>query len=196
MFTTGDLGVSLEAALPAAYGSIAVSYGNGEGTHLREQNNGKNTTIAAHIRPLGRHLPRLVLHLLYRDGSLGAGSAADRRFAGGVTYEGRKLGAGAIGTWAMGWQGLGARDAGHLTAFVRGELPRRLYLFARSDLLWPDVKDAGAIQLRLIGGVAYALPMLIRILVSYEGTLPFGSLTQAVPSLREHDLLIQIEARL
>src|SRR6185369_1868305 len=156
---------------------------NGEGVHLREQNNGKDTTIAAHIRPGGRRFRALVLHLLYRDGSIGPGSAADRRLAGGLTYEGRRLGAGAIGTWAMGWNGLGARDAGHATIFLRGELPYRLYLFGRTDLLWPDTQKPGDLQLRVIGGVAYALPALVRIVVSYEGTFPFGTLTDVVPAI-------------
>jgi hypothetical protein len=196
MFTPGDLGVSGEVALPAGYGSIAASYTNGEGINEPEQNNGKDTTVAAHIRPFGRKRRAFILHLLYRDGSVGAGSAADRRLLGGFTYEGRKFGAGATGVWAMGWNGIGNRDAGHLSVFARGELPKRFYLFGRIDALWTDTSVRSDVQLRLIGGVAYALPMLLRILVSYEGTLPFGALTSAVPSLREHDILAQIEARL
>ncbi len=196
LFMPSDLGVTLEGNLPMALGSIAVAFGNGEGVNLREQNNGKNITAALRLRPGHRRLPGLLLHVLYRDGSLGAGSAADHRLSGGLTYTGTKLGAGAIGTWALGYRGVGARDAGHLTLWARGELPKHVQLFTRFDLLWPDTTFADAMQLRYIGGIAYRLPMLARILVSYEGTFPFGALTAQVPSIQEHNLLVQIEARL
>jgi hypothetical protein len=80
--------------------------------------------------------------------------------------------------------------------FARGELPLRFYLFGRVDALWPDTNEARGVQLRLAGGLAYALPALVRLVVSYEGSLPFGSLVNAVPAIREHDFLAQIEARL
>ncbi len=195
-FTTGDLGGSIEAALPAGFGSVAVSYTNGEGITLPEQNNGKDTTVAIRIAPLRFHLPGLLIHLLYRDGSVGAASAADSRLAGGVTYAGRRLGLGAIGAWAIGYQGVGSRDAGHLSVWGRGELPYRFFLIGRVDMLWPDTRDASSMQARFIAGVAYALPAIVRLLVDYEGTVPFGTLSNQVPSVTSHALLVQVEARL
>ncbi len=196
LFRSGDLGATVEAALPLGLGSLALQYGNGEGVHLPEQNNGKNTTVALRLAPLAWRLPGLLLHVLYRDGSLGAASAADSRLAGGVTYTGRRVGAGALATWAIGYLGVGGRDAAHLTAWARGELPLRLFLFARADLLWPDAHDAGSLQARVIAGAAWALPAIARVVVSYEGTLPGGALAGQVPSIEEHQLLVQVEARL
>jgi len=196
LFTPGDLGVSLEGALPWRLGSVAVAFGNGEGITQREQNNGKNVTVALRIAPAPRRTQRLLLHALYRDGSLGAGSAADSRLAGGLTYAGQRLGAGAIGTWAMGYRGVGSRDAGHLTAWVRGTLPRAFFLYGRADLLWPSVADAGALQARVIAGAGYALPAIVRLYVSYEGLLPVGALRNQVPALEEHALVVVVEGRL
>jgi hypothetical protein len=116
--------------------------------------------------------------------------------SGALTYAGVRLGVGAVGTLAMGYRGLGDRWAGHLSTWLRGELPARFALFGRADLLWPDVGVRDAMQLRAIAGLAYSLPAVSRLLISYEGTLPFGALTEQVPALSEHALLIQAEVRL
>lgn len=196
LFSPGDLGATVEAALPYQIGSIAVQVGNGEGLAMREQNNGKNVTAALRMAVLRSAAPDLLLHFLFRDGSIGAGSAADRRASGGITYASAKLGVGSIATMALGYRGIGDRWAAHLSTWFRGELPVHFALLGRIDALWPDVADHNAVQLRLIGGVAYSLPALVRLIVSYEGTLPFGSLTTQVPALAEHALLIQAEVRL
>ena len=44
LYTPGDLGASVEVALPWQLGAAAIQVGNGEGISLREQNNGKNLT--------------------------------------------------------------------------------------------------------------------------------------------------------
>lgn len=196
LYTPGDLGATIEAALPWQLGSVALQLGNGEGIALREQNNGKNLTAALRIAPLRARAPDFLLHLLFRDGSLGAGSAADRRVSFGFTYAGPRLGVGSIGTVAMGYRGLGERRAAHLTSWLRGELPARFALLGRADLLWPELSAGGSLQLRAIAGVAYSLPALVRLLVSYEGTLPFGALVAQIPALTEHALLVQVEVRL
>ncbi len=196
LFSPGDLGATIEAALPYQIGSIAVQVGNGEGLAMREQNNGKNVTAALRMAVLRSAAPDLLLHFLFRDGSIGAGSAADRRASGGITYASAKLGVGSIATMALGYRGIGDRWAAHLSTWFRGELPVHFALLGRIDALWPDVADQSAVQLRLIGGVAYSLPALVRLIVSYEGTLPFGNLTTQVPALTEHALLIQAEVRL
>ena len=196
LFTPSDLGAAVEATLPWGIGSAVVAYENGEGYTQKEQNNGKNTTIALRLRPGRYQIPGLLIHLLYRDGSLGAGEEANHRLAGGVSYTGRLLGAGAMGVWAIGWNGLGARDAGYLTAWARAELPLRFYLFGRLDELWPDTRDAGSTQTRVIGGIAYGLPSLVRVLVSYEGTFGTGTVGMQVPAVKQHTLLFQLEARL
>lgn len=196
LFTPGDLGATVEAALPWQLGSVALQVGNGEGLALREQNNGKNLTAALRIAPLRSRAPDFLLHFLFRDGSLGAGSAADRRASFGLTYAGTRLGAGSLATLALGYRGIGDRTAAHLTTWLRGELPVGLALLARTDVLWPDAGQGDALQLRAICGIAYALPALVRLVASYEGTLPFGALTAQVPALTEHALLIQAEVRL
>ena len=170
--------------------------GNGEGISLREQNNGKNLTAALRVAPLRARAPDLLLHALFRDGSIGAGSAADRRVSGGLTYAGARLGIGAIATAALGYRGIGDRWAAHLTTWLRGELPACFALLGRADVLWPEVSQRDSVQLRLIGGLAYSLPALMRLLVSYEGTLPFGSLSAQVPTITEHAFLVQAEVRL
>ncbi len=196
LFAPGDLGASVEAALPWQLGSAAIQFGNGEGISLREQNNGKNLTGALRLSPLRFHAPDFLIHLLFRDGSIGAGTAADRRASVGATYAGPKLGAGAVGTMAFGYRGIGDRTSGHLTAWLRGELPACFGLLGRVDALWPDVSVRDSVQLRVIGGVSYALPSLVRLIASYEGTLPFGALSSQVPSITEHAMLIQAEVRL
>jgi hypothetical protein len=196
LFSPADLGFSVEAALPWQLGSAALSFTNGEGISLREQNNGKNLTAALRFAPLRNRAPDFLIHLLFRDGSLGAGTAADRRASAGITYAGHKWGAGAVGTWALGYRGLGDRWAGHLTGWLRGEFFSSLGIFGRLDGLWPDVNDKESLQLRLIGGVSYALPALVRFVVSYEGTLPFGTLSAQIPNVTEHAMLVQAEVRL
>lgn len=196
LFTPGDLGASVEAALPWQLGSLAVQFGNGEGISLREQNNGKNLTAALRIAPLRNRHPDLLIHALFRDGSIGAGSAADRRVSAGLTYASPKVGVGSVATLALGYRGMGDRWAGHLTTWLRAELPACFALLTRVDALWPDVQDRSAVQLRVIGGVAYSLPALVRLILSYEGTLPFGVLRDQAPTLTEHALLVQAEVRI
>lgn len=196
MATVADLGASAEVALPFDLGSLALAYGNGEGVALREQNFGKNVTVALRLRPGRRRLPGLWLHALYRDGSLGVASAADRRVFGGVLYSGGRLGLGAVGSYAMGFRGVGDRDAGDLLVFARGRLPYGVLLFGRAEVLWPDARDAGSQQLRVAAGLGYALPLIGRLHVAYDGTLAAGALSQQVPSVSEHALLVVAEARL
>lgn len=138
----------------------------------------------------------MLIHLLFRDGSIGAGTAADRRGSVGITYASPKLGAGAVGTLALGYRGIGDRFAGHLSTWLRGELPACFGLLGRIDALWPDVSSRQDVQLRVIGGVSYSLPSLVRLIASYEGTVPFGGLAGQVPSITEHAMLIQAEVRL
>lgn len=194
--TTADLGAQIEAALPFGLGSVALAYGNGEGQALREQNNGKNTTAAIHLRPARWRLPDLLIHALYRDGSIGAGSAADRRLMGGLTYVGPRSGAGAIATWAMGYRGAGNREAAHLMLFARRELPWRFLLFARGEMLWPDSADPASLQARVQGGLSYALPLLVRLHLAYEGIVALGAVAAQVPAVGEHALSVVAEARL
>lgn len=196
LYVPGDLGATAEVALPWQLGSFAVQVGNGEGISLREQNNGKNLTAALRIAPLRNRVPDLLIHALFRDGSLGAGSAADRRTSVGLTYASPKVGAGSVATLALGYRGVGDRWAGHLSTWLRAELPACFALLTRVDALWPDVQDREAVQLRVIGGVAYSLPALVRLILSYEGTLPFGALRDQVPVLTEHSFLVQAEVRI
>lgn len=196
MFTPGDLGASLEVALPYQLGALAAQIGNGEGLALREQNNGKNLTVVLRIAPLRYKAPDFLLHALFRDGSLGTGSAADRRASFGLTHAAAHFGAGAIGTLAFGYRGLGERPAAHLSAWLRGELPIRIGFLGRADVLWPDTAQSTTLQLRLIAGASYALPALVRLIVSYEGTLGLGALSEQVPAITEHALLIQAEVRI
>lgn len=196
LYSPGDLGASLEVALPWRLGSLAAQVGNGEGLALREQNNGKNLTVVLRIAPLRIQAPDFLLHALFRDGSLGTGSAADRRASLGLTHAGLRFGAGAIGTLAFGYRGLGERTAAHLTAWLRGELRARVGFLARADALWPDASQRDAVQLRMIAGLSYALPALVRFIASYEGTLGLGALSEQVPAITEHALLIQAEVRI
>lgn len=196
LYVPGDLGATAEVALPWQLGSFAVQVGNGEGISLREQNNGKNLTAALRIAPLRNRVPDLLIHALFRDGSLGAGSAADRRTSVGLTYASPKVGAGSVATLALGYRGVGDRWAGHLSTWLRAELPACFALLTRVDALWPDVQDREAVQLRVIGGVAYSLPALVRLILSYEGTLPVGALRDQVPVLTEHAFLVQAEVRI
>lgn len=196
LYSPGDLGASLEVALPWQLGALAAQIGNGEGLALREQNNGKNLTVVLRMAPMATRAPDFLLHAVFRDGSLGTGSAADRRASFGLTHASPRFGAGAIGTLAFGYRGLGERSAAHLSAWVRGELPIRIGLLGRADVLWPDVSQRSATQLRMIAGASYALPALVRLIASYEGTLGLGALSEQVPAITEHSLLVQAEVRI
>lgn len=196
LYSPGDLGASIEAALPWQLGSVALQFGNGEGVSMREQNNGKNLTAALRIAPLRHKWPDLLLHFLFRDGSLGVATAQDRRGSAGLTLQKPRIGAGAIGTVALGYRGIADRYAGHVTAWLCTALPASFGLLGRVDALWPDVSESSSVSLRVIGGASYALPALARLIVSYEGTFPFGSLSAQVPSLTEHAMLLQAEVRL
>lgn len=196
LFSPGDLGASVEVALPWQLGALAAQVGNGEGLALREQNNGKNLTVVLRIAPLRARAPDFLLHALFRDGSLGTGSAADRRASFGLTHASPHFGAGAIGTLAFGYRGLGERPAAHLSTWLRGELPVRIGFMGRADVLWPDTAQLSALQVRLIAGVSYALPALVRLIASYEGTLGLGALSEQVPAITEHALLVQAEVRI
>lgn len=196
LFSPGDLGASIEVALPFQLGALAAQVANGEGLALREQNNGKNLTVVLRIAPLRARAPDFLLHALFRDGSLGTASVADRRASLGLTHASTRFGAGAIGTLAFGYRGLGERSAAHLTAWLRGELPIRIGFLGRADVLWPDTAQRGALQLRLVAGVSYALPALVRLIASYEGTLGLGALSEQVPAITEHALLVQAEVRI
>jgi hypothetical protein len=194
--TVGDLGATIEGALPLGLGSLALQYTNGEGIAQREQNNGKNTTVLLKLIPLRWRLPQLTVQLYFRDGSIGPASAADRRFLGAVIYSGRKFGAGLLGGYAMGYNGDGSVNAGYGNFWARGELPYRFQLFGRADMLWPNASDGGSMQTRLIAGVAYALPMIARIALSYEGVVTSGAVHNATPSPDENAFLISIEGRI
>src|SRR5262249_37944000 len=101
-----------------------------------------------------------------------------------------------VGGYAWGYRGVGSRDAAFASGWARGGVVLGFQLFARADLLWPDAGDAAALQLRLVGGIAYALPWIARIAVSYEGPLAEGALATQAPPPEPHALLIQVEGRI
>ncbi len=160
--------------------SILAQMTNGEGRTLPEQNTGKNLTLVASGTPVAvsihRGEIRVGLHAVYRQGSVGIGSARDHRYGGALTLQFpcpqagveyvRALGyagegdreATAIGAWASSW--LGTHWAGLALRFdqvntdtaLDDAVFQRTTLSAFSDLLDP-ARTGRANLLRVYAGV-------------------------------------------
>lgn len=115
LFDTSDLGASAGYSALDGLVSGRVSLTNGEGRSQRELNNGKNITAVLSARPLTLTVfgeeGALALHLAWRDGSTGVGSAANHRLAAAATIAHPRLFAGAEYARATGWQGRGELEA-------------------------------------------------------------------------------------
>ena len=126
-FDSADLGIAARAIWRGPIeAELAMSVTNGEGRSQIEQNDGKNTTAVLSITPVrlpiaGEQVP-LRLHLVYRDGSLGAGSARDHRVGAAVTARASFFSAGVDvvraeglrGQSSLSSQGAGAWLGGHV----------------------------------------------------------------------------------
>lgn len=160
--------------------TVLAQLTNGEGRALPEQNAGKNMTLVASGVPVAASIHRgdirVGLHAVYRQGSVGIGSARDHRYGGALTLQFpcpqagieyiRALGyagegdreAAAIGAWASSW--LGTHWAGLALRYDQIDTDtalddavfRRTTVAAFSDLL--DPADAGRSNLlRVYAGV-------------------------------------------
>lgn len=157
-FDTSDAGATAIARY-RDLATVSVSVLNGEGRHQIEQNAGKNTTAVVAVSPwrgcLGVLGPaRLRVQLAARDGSVGAGSASDRRLAAAVTLAGDDVGVGAEAVQAFGFAGQGGVDARGAGAWATAALWRRwLGGWVRYDRFDPDVDTGGDARWVLSAGV-------------------------------------------
>ena len=176
-FARSDLGVSLAWTSPLSIATVHLAMLSGEGTDLRERNNGFNTTGMLTLRPLApADLPRaLAVTVLARDGSRGVGSARDHRGALRVASE--------LGPVRFGWEGMkawgfavdGEREPGATSVWATLRDLRPALASVRLDLYAEDldaVQDTGSLTARVAGGVV--LPPLgdlkpIEVLVGWEG---------------------------
>lgn len=127
-----DLGITVRAALPRAFGTLAIGAYNGEGYALRELNRGKNIELFADVRPFATlSLPELSLFGSYVIGSSGTGRARADRLTVGAQLDRRRYGVGASAVVAWGVADFSDRTSVLVEAFARGEPVERWLLSAR-----------------------------------------------------------------
>lgn len=122
-YDTSDVGAAVvvstgEQLLGGDAIRLGLSFTNGEGRRESERNSGKDFSAVLTVQPvvaqlLGQPL-RLGLHAMWRDGSLGAGSAKDHRRAVGLSVNHARFELGWEWAKAVGFEGDSFRDAsGH-----------------------------------------------------------------------------------
>lgn len=209
-FDRADVGFSLTASGWNSRVDLDLEVVNGEGRAQRERNRGKNTTTIATVRPVVREHAQgpivLALHGAFRDGSVGLGSAADRRGAAAVTFASPWVYAGFEYVHALGYGGRGDLTANTLGAWVSGRiLPRWLGAFAKYDRTQQDLARAGtAVDSIGVGVFSDVFPHVdrnrrrVRLYAAYQHD-GYGRLAAPLPGAPAasdtHRFLIQLEIR-
>jgi hypothetical protein len=178
LLAPADLGVKIRSELPRGYGWVGASASNGEGYTSRELNRGKNMEGALEVHPLASMpaLLPLAIFASYSAGSSGTALARANRVTAGLLWQGRRVRAGAYGTWARGVAELGTQEAQVSSVFVRAEPLDRVLLGARVDHV---VRNAGATPADAITTVFLAAGY--RIAAPLEA---FLALTRSIPTTR------------
>ncbi|HEX7666712.1 MAG TPA: hypothetical protein VF407_19425 [Polyangiaceae bacterium] len=185
-----DLGASASWDLPKKYGRIAIAGYNGEGYASPELNRGKNVEAAAEIHPVptGAMLPFGVF-VSGESGSTGTELARANRASGGLVWQGAKLRAGILGTYAWGVEDVGAQRAVLADAFVRVEPIDRVLLGARFSYL---VRDVGANPPDALSSfwatVGYRVRDPLEAFVAFTRSVPTARAESELPGTNEWDL--------
>lgn len=154
-----DLGVGARFSLPKKYGFVGAGLYNGDGYASPELNRGKSIEVAGefHPAPSGELLP-LGLFVSYTNGSTGAELSRSDRLTGLVVWQGKRVRAGAGGTYAWGVGANGVQEALLIDGFVRVEPVDRFLLGARATHFVRDTSiGAGDSISTLTGTVGYRL---------------------------------------
>lgn len=149
-FDTSDAGASLVVTSPDSLlgGNafrLAASFTNGEGRNESERNAGKNFSMVASIQPVVAQVLnaplRVGIHGMFRDGSLGSGSAANHRRAFAATVHHPRFELGWEWSKALGLDGDSDRDAAGHGVWAGGQIVDRwLGASARLDRLKRDLR--------------------------------------------------------
>lgn len=156
-----DLGAKVRFDAPGRYGWAAVAVTNGEGYASRELNRGKNIEAALEIHPLprGALLP-LGVFASYTSGSTGTVSARADRLSSGLVWQGARVRAGALFTYAWGVAQSGTQRAALASSFLRVEPVSRLLVGARFDTWIRDSSGSNVVNtLWLSAGYRIADPL-------------------------------------
>lgn len=157
-FDTSDLGFGLGYDLWDGFLELHWALSNGEGRNEVEQNSGKNATFVLTARPLEFALfgspAHLGIHAAYRDGSIGVSSAQNRRIAAALTLEHDRFGGGAEFIQALGYSGVGSRDARGFGAWAHAFVWQHWFgLTARYDWLDSNIEADDAVAQTVSAGL-------------------------------------------
>jgi hypothetical protein len=155
---TADLGAFLKLAGWRGALELGVAVMNGEGYSDVELNDEKDLLVWLGSEPWQGPLfesPASVwLGVAFQDGSIGAGSAANRRLLAGATFASSRISTGFEFAYAFGYAGEGGRDASGTGAWVSGEpVANWLGLYARYDHLNDDIDADDAVRHRVALGL-------------------------------------------
>lgn len=122
-----DVGLTVDARLPAGYGRVAVGVYNGESYRSRERNRGKNTEYLLELHPLAalESVAPLRIFASYVLGSEGAASARSNRLTVGLAWASDWLRAGADLSLLRGYRGNGSQDGRLSHAYVSARIDQR-----------------------------------------------------------------------
>ncbi|MEM9070265.1 MAG: hypothetical protein AAGE52_17290 [Myxococcota bacterium] len=190
-----DVGATAVLRLPHGLGRIGAGVTNGEGYRNREMNRGKTTELFAELRPLATlGAEGLVISGSYILGSEGSGSARADRATVIVAWDDDWLKVGGSFTYALGFEGNGAREGWLAHGFARVELFDRLILGARADHFRRDTDDSEDAITTYQGTVGFRVMEPLETYLSLSRDVPGDRARAALPGsdLWELSLLIRL----
>jgi hypothetical protein len=183
LLSPADLGAKMRFDFPQKYGWIGVAATNGDGYTSRELNRGKNIESAFEVHPLpnGPLLP-LGVFGSYAVGSTGTARARADRLTGGLVWQGARVRAGALLTYAWGREQLGTNRGTVASVFARVEPVNRLYLGARFDYVVRDAENDPTDTIsRVIGSVGYRIVDPLEVFLAIDRSIPSNRAQNELP---------------
>ncbi len=155
---TADLGAFLKVAGWRGALELGVAVMNGEGYSDVELNEEKDLLAWVGSEPWQGPLfgspASFWLGVAFQDGSIGAGSAANRRLLAGATFASSRISTGFEFAYAFGYTGEGGRDASGTGVWLSGEpVASWLGVYARYDHLNDEIDDDDAVRHRVAFGL-------------------------------------------
>jgi hypothetical protein len=186
-----DLGATARATFPKGLGFAAIGAYNGEGYTGRELNRGKNLEFAAMIHPLpGSSGAPLGVFASYVLGSAGTGKARADRLTGAVVWQGVRVRAGAVLTYAWGVGESGEQRSLLFDGFVRAEPIDRLLFGLRAYSWMRDTAIPGDRIVGVTGAAGYRIADPLEAFLAVTRTLPGAAAEAALPGINRWDLRV------
>ncbi|MBK8010308.1 MAG: hypothetical protein IPK13_03110 [Deltaproteobacteria bacterium] len=177
-FTAGDLGASAEYAILSNRLHIRLAISNGEGSNQTERNRRKDVVglVSGEVLRLQvlHDIARLGLHAGYRDGTTGAGNAANRRAFSAVTVEHPHFGLRVEHVDAFGYEARPEIRARAFGALLYAQTkPTWLGAWTRLNVVDPDLETSYDRHTEFEGGVFAGLEQLdpvlqLRLAIGYR----------------------------